>query len=384
MGLGGNFLTLKLIISNIDLDNYEPLIVSPAEGAALDYFRDIGIDCHVITPPGILSSYGGKILNSSLFSRLLSTKSLISYNFKLYNFINKNKIDLIYTNSVRAQMSIALAALVARVKTLMYIKGVLANPLIDRICYITSSKILFFCEQNRDDQYPILTLFYKKKISILPIGLDYNSILSVSNDDIINAKKELCISSDDINIGILAQLYPPKGQHFVIESLERIIFNHPNAKLYLIGDHVIDEYRSYKVELMELIEKCNLKENVFFTGWRKDALAIANSMDIIVHPSLAEGFGRAVLESMAIGKPVIASSVGGLREAIEHNINGYLIRPGDIEAIAKYLELLIDSKELRNLIGAKARETVKEKYLIEDKVIKLSIIFNEMNKKVLD
>jgi glycosyltransferase involved in cell wall biosynthesis len=101
-------------------------------------------------------------------------------------------------------------------------------------------------------------------------------------------------------------------------------------------------------------------------------------MDIVIHPSLAEGFGRAVLESMALGKPVVASAVGGLREAIRDGQNGFLVIPGDVDAIARrWRELLVDPK-LRQRLGQAARATVFADYLIDDKVARLADIWAEM------
>ena len=105
-------------------------------------------------------------------------------------------------------------------------------------------------------------------------------------------------------------------------------------------------------------------------------------MDLLIHPSLAEGFGRAVLESMAVGKPIIASRLGGLREAIEDGVNGYLVTPGNVNEIEqRWRELLLDPG-LRKRMGIAAKKTVFEKYLIDDKVDRLAGIWSEMAQKI--
>ena len=181
-----------------------------------------------------------------------------------------------------------------------------------------------------------------------------------------------------MNAVVVGQLYRPKGQHFAIEALSRLVAEFPQARLYLTGDHVIEEYRPYKAKLEALIEQHGLAKQVRFTGWRKDALDIVSLMDIVIHPSLAEGFGRAVLESMALGRPVIASSVGGLREAIQDGQNGFLVIPGDVDAIAIRWRELLSNPELRQRLGKEARQTVSTHYLIDDKVARLSEIWFEM------
>ena len=381
MGLGGNYLTQRLILDRIDSNKFTPIVLSPIDGAALDKYRDIGVECVVITPSERLNQYGKKALNDNIFYRALSAFDLVLYNLKLRKFLKEREIDIIYTNCVRAQLSIGFAAIFANIPTFLYVKGVLSNPLIDRLCYFMTDKILFFCEQNRDDQYPILTRFFSKKIGILRIGLDANLINQVKGQNNHALRKELDIKSDCLNTAIVAQLYPPKGQHFVIEAMSKLIRKHPNIRLYILGDHVIDEYASYKDTLIDLVEKYNLTNNVFFTGWRSDTLRIVNLMDIVIHPSLAEGFGRAVLESMALGKPVIASAVGGLREAIQDGENGYLVSPGDVDAITTHWSALISDQSLRKQLGKNAKQTVFTNYLIDDKVDKLSKIWTSMVKR---
>ena len=208
--------------------------------------------------------------------------------------------------------------------------------------------------------------------------MDPALIAEVERRDRSGILQELGIDSSCLNAIVVGQLYRPKGQHFAIEALSRLVVDFPQARLYLAGDHVIEEYRPYKAELEVLIEEYGLAKHVRFIGWRTDALDIVSLMDIVIHPSLAEGFGRAVLESMALGKPVIASAVGGLREAIKDGRNGYLVAPGDADAITLRWRELLSSDELRHRLGKEAERTVFTDYLIDDKVARLSEIWSEM------
>ena len=378
MGLGGNFLTQRLILERLDRNRFYPIVLSPVEGIALGRFRSMGVECVVMPPPGALGRYGGAVLKDGIWDRFGSVFDLIRYNLQMARFFRIRKIDVVYANCVRAQMSVGIGSILAGVPLLLYVKGELANPVIDRLSFLLASKILFFSRQNRDDQYPWFVKFHKNKIDILRIGLDIASIDVVQHRDQKKLRDELGIDSACLNIAVVAQLYRPKGQHFAIDAISRLINEFPNLHLYLIGDHVIEEYRAYQAELEAQIERLGLTRHVHFTGWRLDALDIVRLMDVVVHPSLAEGFGRAVLEAMALGKPVIASAVGGLREAIRDGQNGCLVSPGDVDAIACRLRGLLSSSELRNQLGQAARQTVFSEYLIDDKVSRLAEIWTEM------
>lgn len=378
MGFGGNFLTQRLILERLDRKRFLPIVMAPMNGVALDEFRKMGVECVIMPPPGKLGRYGGAVLRANMLGRLKSAFDLVRYNFQIAYFLRSQKVDVVYANCVRAQLSVGLAAWLARAPSLLYVKGELANPIIDRLCFVSASRILFFCAQNRDDQYPRLVRWFRRKIGILRIGLDPALVAEVERRDHSELRQELDINSSYLNVAVLGQLYQPKGQHFVIKALSMLVAEFPQIRLYLVGDHVIEEYRPYKAELEALIDQYGLAQHVRFTGWRKDALEIVSLMDIVIHPSLAEGFGRAVLESMALGKPVIASAVGGLREAIQDGRNGYLVEPGDVETIALRWRELLSSPELRQELGREARRTVFADYLIDDKAAHLAEIWAEM------
>jgi len=378
MGLGGNFLTQRLILERLDRTQFIPIVVSPIQGIALEEFREMGVECLVISPSLNLGRYGGDILRTGIWGRLKAAIDLLLYNLKLARFLHERQIDVIYANCVRAEMSIGLAARLANVPSLLYIKGELINPVIDRLSLMLASKILFFCEQNRDDKYPSLVRACRKKFDILKIGLDPSVIEEVERRDNSDLREELGIDSSCMNVIVLGQLYRPKGQHLVLEALSRLVADFPKVRLYLLGDHVIEEYRSYKDEMDQFIAKNRLDGYVRFTGWRRDALDVIALMDIMIHPSLSEGFGRAVLESMSLGKPIIASKVGGLREAIKDGKNGFLVEPGDVDAIERRWRELLANPEMRKRLGQEAKRTVFAEYLIDDKVARLSEIWTEM------
>jgi glycosyltransferase involved in cell wall biosynthesis len=381
MGLGGNFLTQRLILERLDRERFEPLVMAPAEGAALDRFRALGVECAVLAPPGALGRYGGSALRAGAFGRLKSAIDLFRYNLRAARFLCERRVDVVYANGVRAMLFAGLAARLAGIPCLMYVKGELANPLIDRLCFVLASRILFFCPQNRDDKYPGFVRWYAAKIGILRIGLDPATLAEAELPDSSRLRRELDIDPAYFNAVVLAQLYRPKGQHLAVEALFRLVAEFPRTRLFLVGDHVIEDYRPYKAELEELISRRGLAGHVRFTGWRKDALVITSLMDAVIHPSLAEGFGRAVLEAMALGKPVIASAVGGLREAIRDGYNGYLVPLGDVDAIARRWRELLSDVELRGRLGREARRTVFADYLIDDKIARLAEIWADMGRE---
>lgn len=372
---GGNHRTQLYIVKELDRRKVLPLVMSPADTPFINRLRNMGVDCEVVSPPESINRFAGQMLRDTVWARAKSAIDLLRYNIRVAKVLRQCKVDVLYCNSIRAVLLAGLGGRLAGVPVIWYVKGALENPLLDRMGFYLSDRILFFCEANRDDKYPSLVRRHGHKIDIVRIGLDIDTIESVERSDRTALADELGIAGGQINALILAQVYPPKGHHLVLENLRSIVDEFPNFRLFIAGDHVLDEYRWYRKDLERRIEREGLQHHVRFLGWRPDALAIASLMDMLIHPSLAEGFGRAVLESMALGRPVVASAVGGLREAIRDGENGFLVAPGDADALADRIRLLAREPERRARFGRAAKDEVYRNYQIRDKVRELEQIW---------
>jgi len=376
--IAGNLRTQSNIIKFVDKEKFHLIFLSPFETGFTKKLESEGVDTVILEAPARVNRYGGKNLNDGSFGRFKTVISLFRYNLRLRKVLRQKNIDIIYCNSIRGVLTICLSALLTRVPILWYIKGELQNTILDTIGFFLSRKILYFCESNKNDKYPLLTGIFRKKIGILKIGIDPDVVANIEQTDKSNLAKEFSIDGQTINLVYTGQLYRPKGIHYLLEAITLVKDEFPNIQLYTVGDHIIEEYKDYFNDLKNIIEQHGMSEHIIFTGWRPDALQIVALMDILVHPSLSEGFGRAVLEGMALGKPVIASKVGGLRELISDGENGFLVDAGNPSQIAEKLRLLLASKELREKLGKEARKTVYSEYLIQDKIGQMELIWSEM------
>jgi glycosyltransferase involved in cell wall biosynthesis len=379
--ISGNLRTQSYIMEFIDKRRFHLVFLAPFETDFTKKVQMDGIDTVVLEPSKRINRYGGKCLQDSLFRKVLTMLDLFQYNLKLYRVFKKKNIDVLYCNCIRSVLTVWLAAVLRRTPILWYIKGELQNPILDTIGFILCKKILFYCETNKNDKYPRKVKRYKNKIEILGPGIDLKHIVQVENKDKTNLKKELSIDDDKINILYMGQLCPLKGVHYLLDAISLIVQEYPNIMLYIVGDHIIEEYKSYTDELVRITKKYKLERNVFFTGWRSDALEILSLMDILVHPSLSEGYGRVAVEAMALGKAVVCSKTGGLRELIKDGENGFLVEPRDSYSITKKLSILLREKTLRDEFGKAAREKVFSGFMIQDKIRKLEQIWSELVSK---
>jgi len=155
-------------------------------------------------------------------------------------------------------------------------------------------------------------------------------------------------SSAEPLLVIVGQISPWKGHDTAIRALHDLRKHHPNAQLMIVGEVKFADAatrfdnRGYLTELHQLVRDLGLVQAVEFAGERKDVPEIMARADVILVPSIEEPFGRTVAEAMAIGTPVVATTVGGPAELIDNGRTGLIAPPGEpaawSEAIGRILE----------------------------------------------
>jgi glycosyltransferase involved in cell wall biosynthesis len=119
-----------------------------------------------------------------------------------------------------------------------------------------------------------------------------------------------------------------------------------------------------------------LDARLHFTGFREDVVDVMNAADVIVHASVRpEPFGRVILEGMLLAKPAIATAAGGVLELIEHDRTGFLVPPGDVEALARSLDGVLSAREASAAIGASAQAWARQRFSLARHVAEMSLIY---------
>jgi glycosyltransferase involved in cell wall biosynthesis len=141
--------------------------------------------------------------------------------------------------------------------------------------------------------------------------------------------------------------------------LAKVKEQYDNFRLLVVGEddpRAHPGHGSYTAELRELAEKLDIKDQIVFTGYRRDVAQLMAACDIYTMPSFEEPFGMVYLEAMCMQKPIVALDNGGAREVVEHNKSGLLSAPQDIDQLAQNIVTLINDSEMRMRMGEHGRE----------------------------
>ena len=178
-----------------------------------------------------------------------------------------------------------------------------------------------------------------------------------------------------MKVAIVARLAAQKGHHVLLDAIQEVAKSIPSVHLLVIGhedDLTIAELRGYAHQI-------GIKDNVSFLGFRANIAELTEDTDLFVLPSLWEGFGLVLIEAMALGLPVVASSVGPIPEIVLDGQSGRLVPPGNALALADAIRGLLESPEIAFAMGNAGRERVKTAFSIQKMVGEIERVYAELS-----
>jgi glycosyltransferase involved in cell wall biosynthesis len=172
------------------------------------------------------------------------------------------------------------------------------------------------------------------------------------------------LAGDRPVVAFVGRLNRWKGHDVFVEAIARLADRHPNARFVIAGSAPPGE-EGRREELDARIRELGIADRVEVLGFVPDGAAVFDAARIAVVPSIwPEPFGLTVLEAMRAGCATIATRHGGATELIEDGKTGLLVTPGDVEALASAIGLLLDDAALADRLGAAAREHVTPRFSV--------------------
>lgn len=176
-------------------------------------------------------------------------------------------------------------------------------------------------------------------------------------------------------IGVFGRFSPEKGQRHAVDAFARVADRHPRAVLLLVGDGQDAPL------LRRRVAHHHLEDRVIFCGYQTAPRDYFEACDLVMLPSLSEGLPNVVLEAMALGRPVLATDVGGVRLVIRHGDTGWIVSPGSSDALAEALHSLLDDGVDLSSFGRTARTSLYPGFAVETRVSRLVKIYEALQER---
>lgn len=359
--LGGGEISLLTILKNLDRNKFFPRLICYSDGPLISKVKGLGVEVGIFQRDSFFSNF--------------------SLAWRIFCYIKKHKIELVHVNSL--DIRAGLASFLAGTPFIGHLRVIFPFTWRDALFIKFSRRVIAVSNAVKEaftKRFPV----QKDKFVIIANAAD------IPDKPVkANLREEFGLGSQVRLIGAVGRIDPWKGYEYFIQSAVLIKKEFSDTAFFIIGDIFLrdSEEVEYLVKLKEAVKDSDLEGCFFFAGFREDILNVILALDILVIPSIelkdgrslrTEGFGRVAIEGMAMGVPVVASNIGGLKEIIDDGLNGLLVSPKDLQAIKNGVLKLLRDTELRNRIICEGRKKVERLYTVQRQLELIAEVYEKV------
>lgn len=345
--LGGAERSLLELLAHLDRDRFTPVLACSHEGPLASGARALGIELRMV--------------QMRHRSKLAKALGLLRASRILHQCILADRIALVHTNSLIAGYCGVRAARRAGVPCVWHVRDMgypwLAMAAANRADWRIANSAATAADLGGD----CTTVIHNGVRRAFFVDPEDRAMLRAAVRD------ELGLPMHQRLVTMVGRLDRWKGHTVLLDAAARLRSRVAQTTFLVVGDELFSGTASgYRAELERSAANLGIGKIVRFLGQREDVPRLLAASDALVHPSIEpEPFGRSIAEAQAAAIPVIASDIGGIPELIEDGVNGYLIPPGDADALADHLEKVLDDPEVWSLLAMRARQRAEHSWTAE-------------------
>jgi glycosyltransferase involved in cell wall biosynthesis len=343
MDLGGAQQAVLSLGRGLDKAQFEQTLITGEGGLLLSEVSTVPLLRHYVVPE--LSR------NIGIFRAGTDLKAIL----RIRSILQKEKPFIVHTHTPKAGIIGRWAAWLAGVPVIVHTyHGFGFSDLIawwKKLAYIWVERMtarlttgFVVVSENNLRKGEIYGLFGRQNCDLIMSGIDVPKFRRIAPVP-ASKKMELCFAATDKIVGTIASLKPPKALHLLLEVAKMVSEQVADVKFVIAGDGEL------RAQLEAQIRELRLESVVRLLGWRRDVPELLRLFDIFVLTSLWEGLPRVLVEASLTGVPVVAFDVDGVPEVVVHGRNGYLVTPGDLDAMTRRIIELLRNDDLRANLG---------------------------------
>ena len=392
IGYGGAIICLRHLVRNLDRSQFEPYMVTGRSGEDYrqiegetawkhipDRYLEINQYKDILDKNTILRKIpGARRLVHQLMGRADDIINFLPFFLRFLKLVKNLKPDLIHVNNEPlCNRAAILSGKLMKIPVVCHVRGGQKGSAMMKWLY------------RMPDHFIPVSHWISKSIGNLGVPKSKRTVIydGISFDNLnFNAdgmpfRDKYKISRDDFTVGLIGMLIPWKGQRDFIDATNILKDKIPNLKMMIIGG-TPDEFKSYEEELRKRVKDEKLEKTVIFTGHQTDMETVYNALDIAVSASSSpEPLGTMVIETMVMGRPLIAPAHGGGAEMTEHGKTGLLFKPGEGRDLADSILKFYNHPDLRYKYGKAAKEKALETFSVKTHVTHVQSVYGEILSK---
>ncbi len=357
MDVGGSQTHLLQVFRLLDRERFDPVLYClSGEGALLDDVRSARV----------------RVVDGRVRTGFRSPRVIPSI-LRLARMFRTESADIVHNYLLRANAVGSVAARLARVPVVLASKrgchemrgwelrgAQLGNALSD--CVTTNAEAVR--EFVHQDESCALS-----KMVVIPSGIDTDRFQPLEDADY---KARLGLRPGDPVVGIVTRMRVRKGVEEFLEAMIRVRERHPGTQAVIVGEVELDE------SLRDVVAAGGLSQDLHLLGRRSDMPEVLSAFDLFVLSSHDEGMSNAILEAMAMEKPVVATDVGGTGEVVREGVSGRLVAPRVVAPLADAIaEVLADAAGM-DAMGRAGRKIVVDEFSARSMVRQMENLYEKL------
>ncbi len=212
------------------------------------------------------------------------------------------------------------------------------------------------------------------RIDVVHNFIDQHRFRHLSSSTRADIRHRLSIDASIPLIGVVGDVIPRKGLHYLIRALPQILAVVPTAQILVVGNKKMEYTRAVR----EIATNLGVSRHITWAGLRFDIPEVLSALDLFVLPTLEDSLPLAVLEAMATGLPVVATTIGGLPECVVSGETGTLVPPRKPTELATAINRLLQDSKLRVRFGEAAKRRVREHFSPESQLPRIEQVFRRV------
>ncbi len=369
--IGGSLTGILELLPWLDRSRYEPALVLAEPKPGLDV---PGVDVHVLTPRRGSGGADHGSLPVRVMRRAVELASVVAPRAReLMPIFRREQPAIVYLASgLTSNLATMVAAARCGVPVVCHFKGFRRVGPTDLFLARWIDTAIGMTDEILD-HYRERRVHARRFVTIYD-GIDCSRVASGGGAAI---RREFGIPADAPCIGIVGHIQEWKGQLLVAEAVARARRQIPALRCLIVGGvHRLGA--AYGEQLKRRVAEPDLAGHVVLTGARRDVPACMDAMDVVIHASNREPFGRVLIEAMAVGRPLIAPREGGPREIVADGETGLLVPPRDPDALAAAIVTLMSDPARRAAMGRAARARAAAVFDIRQHARAVEAVFDDV------
>lgn len=376
LDIGGAEQSLTELVPLLDLRHYEPVLLHGAGARWVEAPELAGVRrVPVFYPSPILEAKREDLKAGWLGSwQLVAAAPRVSR--ALRRAVRAEGIDLVHTNALKSHLLAGLAARFPRRPLVWHVRDILTEPGA-RDWLLSAARalrpyVIAISEAVAEQFAPLRD---RLQVRVIYNGVPLERF--APGPPPAGLRAELGLREDDEVIAVVGRLTPWKGHETLLEAVRLIRAGHPRARLLVVGAVAFWE-QAYEEQLKQKARELAVDDITVWTGFRSDVADILRLCDVFVLPSVNEPFGRALIEAMAVGKPVIGTRSGGVPEVVKEGQSGLLVEPRNPAALAVTLDRLLGEPSLAADMGHGALERANRYFCVKRAAREVQEVYQEL------